>query len=259
MSDKIKNYLGIAGIIAILFVAYSAVSLVGVFGRMTLPSATFSVEGKGKVVAIPDIASFSYSVITEGDKDIAKLQDKNAEKGNAILKLLKENDVEDKDVKTSSYNISPRYTTYNCWDWKDTTKPCPPQYISGYTVSQSVSVKVRDFKKISELLAGVANLGANDVSSLSFSVENPDILKDSARADAIKQAREKAQAIASAAGFKIGRLIEESEATPYQYYGYGGGMMMDAAPSVSAKAVAPEVAAGSQDINVTVTLRYEIL
>ena len=102
----------------------------------------------------------------------------------------------------------------------------------------------------------MANLGANNVSSLSFSVENPDLLKNQARAEAIKQAREKAQAIASAGGFSVGRLISESENTynPRQYY--ANDMAMGAAPMM--KSTAPEVAPGSEDLNVTVTLQYEI-
>jgi len=254
MSNSIKNYLGIAGIIAILVFAYGVLSFSGTFRDLTPTNASFSVSGEGKVVAVPDIATFSYGVISEGGMDITKLQDDNSKKGNAIIEMMKkQGGVATKDIKTSSYNISPRYTECNSWITKN---PCPPATIVGYTVSQNVTVKIRDFSKISGLLGGVAKLGANNVSSLSFGVDEPESLKAEARAEAIKKAKEKAAVMAKNAGFSVGRLLEISEGSPRNYYDY-----YSYAPSVAmgTKAeAAPTIEAGSQDVNVTVTLKYEI-
>lgn len=264
MSSNIKNYLGIAGIIAVLLIAYAAVNFAGAFGRMSPPSATFSVQGDGKVVVVPDIARFSYSVITEANnKDIGKLQDDNAKKGNAIIDFLKKNGIAAKDIKTEGYNISPRYQYYECgpvYPLSKTTEPrvCPPAEIVGYSVTQSVSVKVRDFKKISDLLAGVANLGANNLSSLSFEMEDPDEPRNQARAEAIKEAREKAEEVAKAGGFRLGRLIEVSESGLEQPFYRGAYDMTLQSNAKEVAATAPSVEPGSQDVEVTVTLRYEI-
>lgn len=262
MSNNVKNWLGIAGILALVVWAYGFTNIVGTIARAVPAQNSMSVDGEGKVVAIPDIAQFSYSVISEGGKDIAKLQKDNTDKGNKIIALLKSNGVEAKDIKTSSYDISPRYTTYNCYQtqiYSSTApvKPCPPSEISGYTVTQSVSVKVRDFKKISALLGGVATLGANDVSSLSFTVEDPDLLKTEARAEAIAKARAKAQAMAKAGGFSLGRLLAVDEGSNRNYYEYAP-MMSKAMDASGAGAPSPTVEPGSQDIVVNVTLRYEI-
>lgn len=262
MSSTVKNWFGIAGIFALLVWAYGFTNIVGTIRAAVPAQNSVSVAGEGKVVAIPDIAQFSYSVINEGGKDIAKLQKDNTDKGNKIIDLLKKNGVEAKDIKTSSYDISPRYTTYNCYQTygvDGSVKPCPPSEITGYTVTQSVSVKVRDFAKISNLLGGVATLGANNVSSLSFAVEDPDLLKTQARAEAIVKARAKAQAMASAGGFRLGRLLGVDEgSTGRNYYDYAAPMMSLKAESGGVASPAPVVEAGSQDITVTVTLRYEI-
>ncbi|MFA6006500.1 MAG: SIMPL domain-containing protein [Candidatus Paceibacterota bacterium] len=261
MSNNIKNWFGISAIVAVLALAYGLVSFAGTFRYIAPAMNSVSVSGEGKVVAIPDIAQFSYSVINEGGKDIAKLQKDNTDKGNKIIAFLKTNDVEAKDIKTDSYNISPRYTTYNCYRTVDSSgavKPCPPSEITGYTVSQSVSVKVRDFSKISDLLGGVANLGANNVSGLSFTVEDPDALKTVARDEAIEKARVKAQAMAKAGGFSLGRLLGVDEGGGRSYYDYAPMMSKAEVGFGGASAPSPTIEAGSQDIVVDVTLRYEI-
>ena len=117
MSNNVKNWIGIAVICALVVWAYGFVSVVGTIRAAVPAQNSVSVAGEGKIVAIPDVAQFSYSVINEGGKDIAKLQKDNTDKGNKIIALLKSNGVEAKDIRTTSYAISPRYTTYNCWSW----------------------------------------------------------------------------------------------------------------------------------------------
>jgi uncharacterized protein YggE len=124
-------------------------------------------------------------------------------------------------------------------------------------VQQSAYVKVREFKNISPLLSGVVKSGANTVSGLQFTLDDKTTLENTARAEAIKNAQEKAKAIAEAGGFELGKLLEISESfsTPY----YQPRMMMDmvAAKSESA-AVAPTIEAGSQEIIINISLKYEI-
>ena len=83
MSESIKNYLGIAVAAILLVFAYAAISYVNSYSQSIEPSAfrSFTVSGEGKITAIPDVAQFNFSVITEGGKDIAKLQKENTEKG----------------------------------------------------------------------------------------------------------------------------------------------------------------------------------
>jgi uncharacterized protein YggE len=117
-------------------------------------------------------------------------------------------------------------------------------------------VKIRDFKLISTLLSGVVENGANSVGQIEFAIDETDTLETGARAEAIKKAQEKAEKIAQAGGFKVGRLLEINEGyTPAPYYARSA--MMDSVGS-SKESVAPSIEAGSQEINIEVTLRYEI-
>ena len=106
MNEKTKNYLGWTIVVVLIVFAYSCLDFVGSYSESTIPISfrSFSVSGEGEVVAIPDVAQFSFGVITEGGKDIATLQKENAEKSNNIIEFVKSNNVEDKDIKNQSYN-----------------------------------------------------------------------------------------------------------------------------------------------------------
>ena len=93
MSEKIRNYLGLAIIFGILGVAIAALLYVNSYSQSIDPGTTrnFTVTGEGKSVAVPDIAEFIFSVITEGGTDIAGIQKQNVDKVNRAINFLKEN------------------------------------------------------------------------------------------------------------------------------------------------------------------------
>lgn len=256
MSEKIKDYVGVAIIISLLLVGASAWSYVKSYSKQIEPGSfrSFSVSGEGKVVAVPDVAQFTFSVITEGGKNVADLQKQNTEKVNRAIEFVKKNSVDAKDIKTQQYNIEPRYQYSSC---PRNAGVCPPPEIVGYTIRQVVLVKVRDFGKVGDLISGIVQNGANSVSGLQFTIDDPTKVQNEARAEAIAKAKEKAKSIAEAGGFSLGQLLSIDEGSmPYPMYErfavtkeMGGGA--DSAPS-------PIIEPGSEEILVTVTLRYEI-
>ncbi|MEK7624701.1 MAG: SIMPL domain-containing protein [Patescibacteria group bacterium] len=259
MNNKIKDYLGVAIIAAMFVFAYAAVNYTNAFLKSIQPSSfrSFSVSAEGKIVAIPDVAQFSFSVKTEGGKNIADLQKENTEKTNKSIEFIKSNGVETKDIKTTNYSLEPRYQYYNCSRPENNATPCPPPDIVGYTVNQTISVKIRDFKKIGDVIAGIVENGANEISSLSFVIDDQSLVQDQAKNEAIVKAKAKAISVAKAGGFRIGRLlsIEEGGYSPLYRFeslavskGAGGD---ETFPS-------PAIEPGSQEITTTITLRYEI-
>jgi len=256
MSDKIKNYLGITIIGAIILLLVISFWYVNSYSKTVAPQRTFTVNGEGKVVVIPDVAEFSFGVLTEGGKDIATLQKENSTKINKIISFLKESGVVEKDIKTQYYNISPRYQYFSCPAFQNgKTIICPPSEIVGYSINQSVLVKIRDLNKAGEIVAGVVSRGANNVLGPNFTVDDFTQYQNQAREEAVNKAKTKAEAIAKAAGFSLGRLISIQEGVNlpplmrsynFEQFGKGGG---DASPFIEA---------GSQEITVSVTLSYEI-
>lgn len=259
--EKTKDYLRIALIIVALVGAYVLLNYVSSYSLSVASSSGPSlwISEEGKATAVPDVAGFAFQVITEGDTNVGALQETNTEKINKAIDFIKSEGVEAKDIKTSSYEITPRYQTYACtanlYSAEIRVTACPPSDIVGYSIKQSVEIKVRNFEKIGALLTGVVQNGANSVSSLNFNIDDLTGLQNQARAEAINKAKAKAAAMAKAGGFRLGRLLSFDENTPY-YPVYSAkemtlGMGGDGA-------VAPRIEPGSQEISVRVTLRYQI-
>jgi len=216
--------------------------------------ASINVRGVGEVMAKPDIGNFSFSVMAEG-ADAASAQNDSATKINAILDYLKEAGVEEKDIKTSSYYLNPkyRYDSRVC----PANSYCPPgePIIDGYEVSQTITVKVRNLDESGNLISGVGDRGATNISGLSFTIDDEEVLKAEARATAIADAKEKAEKLADDLGVSIVRIMGYYEEEFYpQYGGYGGDMMEQ---SVAQK-VAPEMPTGENMISSTVNVTFEI-
>lgn len=261
MNDKIKNYLGVSAIIAIFILAFSVVAYVKFFAKTAdlYSLRSFSTSGEGRVVAVPDTAEFTFSVITQGGKDITKLTEENTAKTNKIMEFLKASGVKDEDVKTQNYNVEPRYQYFSCPPVVSIERSvCPLPEISGYTVIQTVLAKVRDFTKTGDTLSGVVKNGANNVSQLNFTIYDSSELQNKAREQAIQKAKEKAKKVAKAGGFRIGKLISIEEGgyiPPPIFYGKGIGGGFEGGEALNA---VPVIQPGSQEITVNVTLRYEI-
>jgi len=262
MDLKIKNYLGYVSMAVLLLFAYSALVYTNSYAKMIQPGSyrTFSVTGQGKATAKNDIAKFSYSVLIQGEKDIVLIKKQSDELTSKIQTLLKSQGVDPKDVETVSYNLEPRYQYFSCPTSSDgVSVPCRPSEIVGYTLSQTDAVKVRDLTKVDKIVSGVVSAGANNVSQLNFTVDDPSSLQTEAKAEAIKKAIEQAKVLAKAGGFRVGRIISIDEGgyapVAYDAYGMGGAEMLksEVAPrSVSSLNV------GSNDVVSTVSVRFEI-
>ena len=172
--------------------------------------ATITVTGEGEVLTVPDVGQFSFSVTADSD-DAATAQEISGTKINDILAYLKEQNIEDKDVKVQNYSLYPK------WKYEERICPfgsyCPPgeQVQDGFTVSQSVSVKVRDTKAAPAIIAGIGERGATDISNLNFTIDDIDALQADARTKAITDAKEKAAVLAKQLNVRLVRLVSYYE------------------------------------------------
>jgi len=210
---------------------------------------TISISGVGEVYARPDLALISFSVVAE-EKTAVDALAKNSEAMNEVIEFLKGSGIEDKDLKTTTFRINPRY------EWRGSEASYPPsgeRVLVGYEVNQSLQVKIRDMSKVGSLIEGVTNAGVNEVGSLEFTFDNEDELKKQAREQAIDEAKEKAKELAKELGIKLGRItnFSESAIAPVFYdareaigFGMGG--------------AAPEIETGENLIKSTVTITYQI-
>jgi hypothetical protein len=248
---KVLGFVGAAAVIALL--AYTYATLSDARYKNVGPTV-ITVTGLGEVTAIPDIATFTLSVNAR-EEDAASAKSKSAETINAILAYLREQGIEERDIKTSYYSLSPRY------EYERQPCPvgsyCPPgeQQLVGWEVTQTLEVKVRNVDDVGMLLSGVAELGATNVSGPTLTIDDDERYKSEAREQAIAKAQAKAVVLAEDLGVRLVRMTGywENEG-PMPYYGMGlGGAEMKADVAM---APVPEIPVGENTIVSSVSLSY---
>ncbi len=251
-----NNTEGIKSLFWMLFTLLIAVAIVNViffvmpflsnWSASFYPSRTMTVSAEGKTTAGPDLAEVSFSVVSQGQNPDT-LATNNNNKMNAVLQFVASQGIADADVKTTNYNLSPNY------QYDKTTQR---NFITGYTLTQTVDVKIRDLSKVAPVLAGLTPLGVNQIGNVNFTFADQEKYLSVARADAFDKIEKKAQEMAAAAGVRLGRVIGVSEyGTPVPiYYGADKAMGMGGAVTASVPTIQP----GTQDITDQVTVVYEI-
>jgi uncharacterized protein YggE len=257
---RYAGWLCIALIVLVLALAVNAIKENRYIGGGVPSSNVISVSGDGSVFGIPDIAQFSFSVTSE-KATLGDAQDDSAKKINAIIDSLKKQGVDEKDIQTSNYSANPRYE-YRA----DATpavgaptyypQPGGRQVLVGYDVTQTITVKVRDTKKVGDIVSSVGTLGATDIFGPTFTIDDQKGLEREARKKAIDDAREKAKELAADLGAHLVRIVSFSENGnyPMPYYGLGGAMEATASDAK----VAPQIPAGQNEISSHISITYEI-
>jgi uncharacterized protein YggE len=206
----------------------------------------FVVQGTGKSYVAPDIAKVDLG-IQETGTDLKTVQDSVNKKSQDLVNQIKKLGIDAKDIKTISYDVYPQY------DYST-----PTQKITGYQVSTSYEITIRDFTKINDLLASATSFGANTVGGVNFDLS--DDLKnqklDEARVEAVTEAKTKASGLAKAAGITLGKIINVSETTPVDNRLYA--LPMTGGGAAEKAVTPPSVQSGTTEIDVTVSLSYEV-
>ena len=229
--------------ISALVLSASAVAGIGAprlihAGTSDPPSGTLSVVGTGSVTTKPDTATLSAGVTTQA-ATAAEAMRANAEAMAKVIDALKAAGVSSKDLQTEFVSVNPRY---------DDTG----QTINGYSASNSVSAIVRELSHVGGVIDAAVAAGANNVSGPSLSRDDQDKLYRDALESAVANARDKATALAHAAGVSVGaiRAMEESpqSAGPIPYANF----------AQKADAVSTPIEAGTSDITATVRVVFAL-
>jgi uncharacterized protein YggE len=217
---------------------------------------TIQVSGHGQVDEAPNLATFTFSVVSD-KATVAQAQADATSKQNALSAYLTQAGIADKDIRTSGYSIYPQYE-YQQAACPQGSGYCPPgkQVLTGYEVRQMTTVKVRDLGKAGDLLAGVGGKGATEVSSLTFTFDDPNAPQSDARAAAIADAKAKAQVLAGQLGVSLVRIVSfsESNSSPRPMAVYEAATAYGKGGVASAPAISP----GTNTVGDDVTVTYEI-
>lgn len=207
----------------------------------TPPARLITMSGTGQAQAVPDEARLSAGVVSEGTTAAAALAD-NTAKMTAVFAAIRKLGVPDKSVQTSGFSVSPQYSP------SDSGRA---RHITGYQVSNTVTVSLDDLTKLGPALDALVRSGANRIAGVAFSLRNPAPLLARAREDAVKDATRKAQTYARAAGVTLGPIqsIKESSNT------FPRPRMQGLALAAGAP---PPIAAGEQAVTATVTMSWQL-
>jgi uncharacterized protein YggE len=195
-----------------------------------------TVTAVGSVKAVPDRAEFVFGVTTHGTT-AEDASSANAARMQRLIEALKGAGLRPADLRTQSVSVSPRYSPQG-------------ERMSGYTAENGVSAKVASARAGAMVDLAVAN-GATSTSGPSFDVSDRDALYREALADAVREARKKAEAIATAGGVSVGdvtRVVEGAQT--------GSPIFLEAA--ARDKAVSTPVEPGREEVQATLTVTFAV-
>ncbi len=239
----------LAGILSLFLIAGVISTVFDIQSKWNEAENTITVTETGTVYAKPDLAITTASVVEEAET-VAEALSANTEKMNKVIEAMKEEGVEEKDLKTTSFNIYPRY------EWHEASEyyPTGERILVGYEVSQSLQIKIRDLEKVGQIIQKATDSGANQIGNLQFTIDDQDELKKQAREEAISKAKTKAEELAGQLEVKLVRISNFSEGSVSPVYyalekaeatGIGGGGE-------------PQIETGESKIEVTVSITYDI-
>lgn len=210
--------------------------------------AVIRVSGQGTAAVAPDMAILNMTVTREADTARRAL-DANSRAMSDVLAAMGALGVQPSDMQTSNFSIQPKYV-YPSSKSNDRNVP----RIVGYTVRNSLTVRVRDIEKVGSALDQSVSLGVNEGGNIRFTNDDPSAAMTQARIEAVKAAREKAATLAHAAGVEVGdirEISEQSHAPRHTPMARADLMMARGAESVP-------VAAGENSYRVVVNITFEI-
>ena len=247
--------LSILGITATFFVAN---------GNDQYEQSTISVSGESEITAVPDVANFSFTV-KETSKTNKQAQDIISEKITTILDGLTESGISEKDIKTQSYIISPKYEFVQVERQRDVALDGTIYFPgnnqqrvqTGFDVSQNVTVVLRDFDKTAEVLELIAETGVDNLNGPNFEIDSPELLEEQARALAIKNAQEKAQRLADDLNVRLGKIVSFNENGGYYQPMFARSLEYSSFDEVK-ESSAPMLPVGENTISSNITITYII-
>jgi len=206
---------------------------------------TITVQGEAEQFVTPDTASVSFTM-TRKSKDLEEARSSVDDRIKDFLKSVKSDGIEDKDIRTTNYSVNPQYNYTE-----------RQQVFDGYRVSQTIELKIRDLDNVGEVLGKIGELEVDNVSQLTFSVEDDEDILDGVREDAIDDAQKKARNLARDLGVNLEKIVSFSE-NQDQYYPqpyFNRAYSEDFAQSDS---VAASIPVGENKFQKTVTITYKI-
>ncbi|RLG33966.1 hypothetical protein DRN80_03950 [Methanosarcinales archaeon] len=248
-----KNNIAI-GIIATLVICLAIVCVAyinpGVNAISGEGNSTISVSGTGIIKTEPNQAKVYLGVETQS-RNVTEALEENSLKMQSIIKAIKKLGISKDSIETTYFSV------YPIRDYEKSGED-----IIGYRASNEITVELHDLDKIGAVIEEAMNAGANKVRRIEFGLteDKKREVKNEALKEACKDARTKADTIASGLGLKITRIATARESgtyvAPYRTEVFGGEYAMPV-PTPAPKAISPPIELKEVKVSATIDITYE--
>ncbi len=205
-----------------------------------------TVAGHGEIKVMPDIARASLTVETT-DRSESKAVSENAVKMKAVISALTGSNVAQKDIQNTSYYVATN---------RDYT--ATPPVLTGYTVTNSIDVTMRDISKSGVIVDKVTAAGAT-VDNVDFDLADKNHVQGEALVAACANARSNADLMAGASGVSIGRVLtisQQGAAAPPVFAPMMARAMAAPAPASPPTSLSPQEVTITADVTATYAIEY---
>jgi len=205
--------------------------------------ARITVEAEGTATARPDMALLQVSVSREA-KTAKAAAEEAAQALQNVFAALKRQNIDDKDMQSNGLTVDTIYPLENAKAKGETR----------FRAGASLSLKIRDTKKLGQIIDAALANGANGMSDISWANSDPRPFYTAARQQAMANALEKVKTYAQAAGVTAGQILRIEEVSGNS----GPPRLYARAKSMSAMADMP-VAEGEESYTVRVVLTMQLI
>jgi len=223
-----------------LFFVLALIATTSIFAQENQDRGQVSVTGEGIVKVEPDEVLIKSRIEHEGSSAV-EVKKQNDEVVNKIIKYLKSQNIEEKDIQTEYMNLNKRY------DHNDKTY--------SYVANQAISIKLRDLKDYEKIMKGLLENGLNRIDGIQFKSSEMEKFEKEARKLAVLDAQNRARELAQPLGQSIGKAVSISE---MDYNSFQPMYRMDAAVEMSAKGSQQTIAPGELEIKIKVNVGFEL-
>lgn len=213
------------------------------------PTPRIIVSGEGTAEIAPDMAVITLSVVREAETAREAL-DANSTAMADILAAMQGEGIEDRDLQTSNFSIEPKVVYPKNYSDNDRE---PPRIV-GYTVRNSLTVRIRDLDRLGTILDKSVTLGVNQGGNIAFTNDDPSQAIEEARVKAMQEAVAKAKTLTGTAGVGLGKVLEISESS----YRPQPVPLARAKVAMAAESAPVPVAAGENSYSVTVNVTFAL-
>lgn len=244
---KNKDTLILVLAVAALVVAVIALSQPKELVVSDTQQAQITVSGESERFVAPDTASVSFT-LTRKDTNLNRARESVDDRIKNILRSLKSDGIEEKDIKTTNFSVRPEYNYTQ-----------RRQVFDGYRVNQTLELTIRDIDAASVVLGKIGALEVDNVSSLRFYVEDDEEIRDELREEAIDDAKDKARALARDLGVELVEIVDFSEGGGGKYFPEPHFRSLEFAESEDQALSSPaSIPTGENEYSANVSITYRI-